>query len=216
MSLTLANVSVDGDGVPSWVRKGKGVPHYMRAVPVILGSVEVTGLCGVSLGRDSDESMALGEGAIDGVCRNCARVFGRMSAASVGEREAYVQWWADALLHGALVDLLRVKVRCARGANGSDVRGAAACVHPGTGEPVTARGDVTVMPVAGSVRGVVGGVFRGEGIDHALSTGTCPFCSAHVPLSGKGVVTAHTLYAASVPAPKGKLTDRQTIPVDTG
>lgn len=253
--LSLDMVSVDRDGVPEWSRKGKGVPHYLRTQPPVLGSVSVDTVCGSVLGRSSDAGITFGSGVVEGVCRNCVRVWDRLSAAvepvgpvavpvepvavpvavevpvaapegPVADSVEYVQWWADVLLHGALVDVMRIKIRAARMADSGravavkrgrrKVQGQspAACVHPEEGEPVKVKHKVA--PIKGSVRELVAGEFRGGTVEHAVSSGTCPFCTAHVPLSGKGFVTAHARGAESVPAPKGKLTDSQIIPADTG
>lgn len=135
---------------------------------------------------------------------------------SGADRESYAQWWTDALLHGALVDIMRIKVRTAR-VMGHAARAVVKCINPVTGEPVSARKDETaVLPVPGSVRDVIAGRFKGEPVKHAPKTGTCPFCTAHVRLSGKGFVTAHNRGKESVPAPKTRLVERQTAPTDMG
>lgn len=249
--LSLGMVSVDRDGMPEWSRKGKGVPHYLRTQPPVLGSVSVDTVCGNVLGRSSDVGITFGSGVVEGVCRNCVRVWERLSAVvtpvepvavpvepvavpvavaapegPVVDPAEYVQWWEDVLLHGALVDVMRIKIRAARVADSGRAvaikrgrravqgQSPAQCVHPEEGEPVKVKH--RVVPIDGSVRELVAGEFRGGTVKHAVRSGTCPFCTAHVPLSGTGFVTAHVRGAESVPAPKGKLTDAQTIPVDTG
>lgn len=156
---------------------------------------------------------------------------------SGADRETYAQWWDDALLHGALVDLLRIKVRTARVKGVDGARGPVKCLNPETGEPVSARRDeFGVLPVPGSVREGISGRFKGDGrkterqkdgttvdvitpsgpIKHTPKTGTCPFCPAHVRLSGTGLVTAHNRGKESVPAPRTRLVERQTAQTDMG
>lgn len=239
MELTLASVSMDGD-VPLRAVKGKGVPHYARAMPPVLGSVDVSGLCGQSLGRTSDARILLGDEVPDGrVCKRCASVWERLSAAVSAEERADVPDVPAAPVVASAGRLREMQAAVAayyaagypvpeeirtlpdprvsgegwRGAGGGRGKGAV-CVHPEADEPVKVKHKVA--PVAGSVRALVAGSFRGEDIEHGLTSGTCPFCLAHVPLSGKGFVTAHNRGAESVPAPKGKLADRQTVVTDTG
>lgn len=83
------------------------------------------------------------------------------------------------------------------------------CINPATGEPVSARrADEGVLPAPGSVK---------ESAD-GNGTGTCPECSAHVKLSGKGFVTAHTVRKESIPAPPPtvRLAERQTAVTEMG
>lgn len=83
------------------------------------------------------------------------------------------------------------------------------CINPATGEPVSARrADEGVLPAPGSVK---------ESAD-GNGTGTCPECSAHVKLSGKGFVTAHNVRKESIPAPSPtvRLAERQTAVTETG
>lgn len=83
------------------------------------------------------------------------------------------------------------------------------CINPATGKPVSARReDEAVFPVDGSK------VDSADG----NGTGTCPECSAHVKLSGKGFLTAHNVRKESIPAPPPavRLAERQTIVTDTG
>jgi hypothetical protein len=81
------------------------------------------------------------------------------------------------------------------------------CVNPLTGEPVSARREETaILPVPGTV----------EGAEDGNGTGTCPECGAHVKLSGKGFVTAHSVRRMPVPAHKSSTKERQTPATDTG
>src|SRR5687767_3345285 len=58
------------------------------------------------------------------------------------------------------------------------------CINPATGEPVSARReDAAILPVKGSH----------TGSEDGNGKGTCPECGAHVRLSGKGFVTAHSV-----------------------
>lgn len=83
------------------------------------------------------------------------------------------------------------------------------CINPATGRPVSARReDEAVLPVQGSVTESEDGNGRG----------TCPECSAHVRLSGKGFLTAHNVRKNPVPAPPPaiRLAERQVETTDTG
>jgi hypothetical protein len=83
------------------------------------------------------------------------------------------------------------------------------CVNPVTGEPVSARREeFAVLPVASSVTGSADGNGRGS----------CPFCGAHVRLSGKGFVTSHTTRQMPIAAPSAavRLAERQTVVAESG
>jgi hypothetical protein len=83
------------------------------------------------------------------------------------------------------------------------------CINPVTGKPVSARReDEAVLPVAGSKKDS----------DDGNGTGTCPECGAHVRLSGKGFLTAHSIRRTPVPAPAPtvRLAERQAEVTDTG
>jgi hypothetical protein len=81
------------------------------------------------------------------------------------------------------------------------------------GEPLKVKHKI--VPVPGSIRQIVGGMFQGAEIENAERTGTCPNCGAHVKLSAKGFMTAHTVRNAPKPADKG-LSDQSYDVADSG
>lgn len=83
------------------------------------------------------------------------------------------------------------------------------CINPATGEPVSARKEETaVLPVKGSR----------TASDDGNGRGTCPHCSAHVKLSGKGFITAHAVRRNPVPVPPPtvKLAEREPAVTESG
>lgn len=79
-TLTLDHVSMNGSA-PEMARKGKGAAHYMRAVPAVLGSFAVDGICGTSMGDTSDASVVIGTDLDAPVCKRCAGIYARLVAA---------------------------------------------------------------------------------------------------------------------------------------
>ncbi len=82
------------------------------------------------------------------------------------------------------------------------------------GEPISVR-EHKLSPVAGTVRELIAGEFKGATVKHPVRAGECPECRALVPLSGKGYVTAHESGNTPTPA-SAQLSERAVTPTDTG
>lgn len=78
--MTLDMVSMNGSA-PEMARKGNGAAHYMRAVPAVLGSFDVNGICGTSMGNTTDASVVIGTELDAPLCKRCAGIYARLVAA---------------------------------------------------------------------------------------------------------------------------------------
>ena len=94
-TLTLDHVSMNGNA-PEMARKGKGVAHYMRAVPAVLGSFAVDGICGTSMGDTSDASVVIGTDLDAPLCKRCAGIYARLVAADADTQDTSAPADADA------------------------------------------------------------------------------------------------------------------------
>lgn len=75
ITLTIDNITFE-NGAPVEARKGTNARHIMLPAPVMLGSFEVKGICGRSVGSSRDDSVEIGSDLTDGSgCKQCSKIY---------------------------------------------------------------------------------------------------------------------------------------------